>query len=233
MSRELLRRWPTLVALIVMWIALWGNLSVANIVGGAIVAVAVLVFADQVQPGAVHNFHPAAAWRYLRTFAIQLVVANWQVIKAVVRPDQIKPGILAMPLQHASDAVVTLVANSITLTPGTLTLETDRRDDVAILYVHTLDLSDADGVREDICQLEVLAVDAFAGPDAQAVQARTLAELEEGEAPAVSTSESAGPDAPASDPAAPQSGVEWPDADGADADGAGDADGTGDGEERQ
>jgi multicomponent Na+:H+ antiporter subunit E len=177
------RRWPMLVALIVMWIALWGTLSIANILGGALVALAVLVFAGRVKPRPVHNLHPDAALRYLRTFAMQLVVANWQVIKAVLRPGTIKPGILAMPLHHASDAVVTLVANSITLTPGTLTLETERRDDVAVLYVHALDLTDADGVREDICELEVLAVDAFAGSDAQAVQARTLEELEEGVRP--------------------------------------------------
>lgn len=175
------RRWPTLVALILVWIALWGDLSVANVLGGAVVAVAVMAFADRAQPRPTQHFNVVAALRYAATFARQLVVASWQVARAVVRPDQIRPGILAMPLYGASDAVVTLVANSITLTPGTLTLETERReDDVAILYVHALDLTDADGVREDICQLEVLAVDAFAGPDAQAVQARTLADLEDG-----------------------------------------------------
>jgi multicomponent Na+:H+ antiporter subunit E len=172
-----------IVGLIVMWIALWGSLSIANILGGAAVAIAVLVFSGSAKPRPVRNFDPAAALRYLRTFSMQLVVANWQVIKAVLRPGAIKPGILAMPLHHASDAVVTLVGNSITLTPGTLTLETERRDDVAVLYVHALDLADADGVREDICELEVLAVDAFAGADAQAVQARTLEELEEGVRP--------------------------------------------------
>lgn len=187
------RRVPTLVGLVAMWIALWGTLSLANVLTGAAVAVAVMLFADQIQPRPVRHLDPAAALKYLRTFATQLIVANWQVIKAVLRPGDIRPGILAMPLHHASDAVVTLVANSITLTPGTLTLGTDRRGDVAILYVHALDLSDADGVREDICELEVLAVDAFAGPDAQAVQARTLAELEEREAP------TAPDDAPAGD----------------------------------
>lgn len=173
------RRLPTLVGLVLMWIALWGTPSLANVLAGAAVAVAVMVFADHVQPRPVRYLDPVAALKYLLTFSKQLLVANWQVIRAVLRPDEIRPGILAMPLYGASDAVVTLVANSITLTPGTLTLETDRRDNVAILYVHALDLTDADGVREDICELELLAVDAFAGPDAQAVQARTLAELEE------------------------------------------------------
>lgn len=185
------RRLPTLVGLVLMWIALWGELSLANVLGGAAVALAVMLFAGAIQPRPVHHLDVAAALRYLRTFAEQLVVATWQVVKAVLRPDGIKPGILAMPLHHASDAVVTLVANSITLTPGTLTLETERRGDVAILYVHALDLSDADGVREDICQLEVLAVDAFGGPESQALQARTLAELEERE---VQTSDAPTPD---------------------------------------
>lgn len=181
MRTALVRRWPMLVALIVMWNALWGNVSIANILGGAIVAAAVLAFAVTVQPRPVHHFNVGAAWRYLKTFAVQLTIASWDVAKAVLRPDRIKPGIIAMPLHHASDAVVTLVANSITLTPGTLTLETESRDDVTILYVHALNLADADAVREDVCELEVLAVDAFAGPDAQALQARTLEELEDGQ----------------------------------------------------
>jgi multicomponent Na+:H+ antiporter subunit E len=181
-DRAGLGRLPTLVGLVLMWIALWGTLSLANLLTGTAVAVAVMLFADPIQPRPVQHLQPAAALLYLRTFAKQLIVANWQVIKAVLRPDEIRPGILAMPLHHASDAVVTLVANSITLTPGTLTLEIDRRGDIAVLYVHALDLTDADGVREDICELEVLAVDAFAGPQAQALQARTLTELEEHEA---------------------------------------------------
>lgn len=176
----IISRWPTLVGLVVMWIALWGDLTVANILGGTIVAVAVLLFVAQIKPRPFEHLDPAAALRYLQTFSVQLVVANWDVIKAVLRPDTIRPGILAMPLHHASDGVVTLIANSITLTPGTLTLETERRDDdVAVLYVHALDLSDVDRVREDVSKLELLAVEAFAGADAQAVQARTLAELEE------------------------------------------------------
>ncbi len=176
-------RWPMLLALIVMWIALWGNVSVANIVGGALVAIAVLMFADGLQPAPVRHLSVAAALRYLQTFAVQLIIANWQVARAVLQPSRIEPGILAVPLRHASDAVVTLVANSITLTPGTLTLETERRGDVAILYVHALELADPDSVREDVSELEKRAVDAFAGPKAQAVAARTLAELEDRTAP--------------------------------------------------
>lgn len=182
LARQLGRRWPAPVAIIVMWIALWGQPTIANILGGAVVAVAVLVLARSVKPRPVDYFAFQPAVLYLRTFARQLVIATWEVIKAVVHPDTIRPGILAVRLSHASDAVVTLVANSITLTPGTLTLETERDGDTAVLYVHALDLADEMGVRASVSELEKLAVDAFAGPDAQAVQARALADLEEADA---------------------------------------------------
>lgn len=180
-SAGVLARWPTLIALVVMWIALWGDLSIANLLSGTVVAFAVMLLAGRVEPRPVQHFHLAAALRYVVTFGRQLLIASYEVALAVVRPDRVHPGIIAMPLSYASDAVLTLVANSITLTPGTLTLEAERRGDIAILYVHTLDLSDPDSVRADICELEKLAVDAFAGTDAQVVQARTLAEYEEAE----------------------------------------------------
>jgi multicomponent Na+:H+ antiporter subunit E len=145
-----------------MWIALWGRLSVANALSGTVVALVVLLMARGIQPRPFQHFRVVAALRYLITFLKQLVVANYQVARAVLQPAHIRPGIIAVPLPHVSDAVVTLVANSITLTPGTLTLETERRGDSAVLYVHTLDLRDTDSVRDDIRLLERLAIDAFA-----------------------------------------------------------------------
>jgi multicomponent Na+:H+ antiporter subunit E len=165
-----LRRWPTAVVVIAMWIALWGQLSLANLLAGALVAWVVLLVAREVAPRPVRHFRAVPALRYLLTFVQQLVVASWQVALAVVRPETITPGIIAMPLRYASDAVVTLVANSITLTPGTLTLDTERDGDTVILYVHAIDLSDVDGVRNDIRTLERLAVDAFGGRDTRIAQ---------------------------------------------------------------
>jgi multicomponent Na+:H+ antiporter subunit E len=159
----LLQSWPTAAALVAMWIALWGRLSFANVASGALVACAVLLLARGVRPRPVRHFRVVPALRYLVTFLKQLAIANYQVALAVIRPERIAPGIVAIPMRYASDAVVTLVANSITLTPGTLTLETERRGDTAILYVHALDVSDVEAVRDDIRQLEQLALDAFGG----------------------------------------------------------------------
>lgn len=168
-----LRRWPAALALVAMWIALWGRFSIANVLGGAIVALTVLAVAREARPRPVQHFHAIPALRFLATFIRQLVMANYHVAIAVLRPDRIRPGILAIPLHHVSDAVATLVANSITLTPGTLTLEVERRGDTAILYVHALDLTNDDAVRAGISDLGHLAVAAFGGREAQA---RSVAE---------------------------------------------------------
>ena len=73
---------------------------------------------------------------------------------------------MAVPLRGCSDAVVTLIADAITLTPGTLTLEV-RRDPLT-LYVHALDVRDVTVLQQDVRTLEVLAVKAFGDADALA-----------------------------------------------------------------
>jgi len=59
-----------------------------------------------------------------------------------------RPGILAVPLDAQSDAEITLLANLLTLTPGTLSLDVspDRR----FLYVHIMYITDADATRRRI-----------------------------------------------------------------------------------
>ena len=62
-----------------------------------------------------------------------------------VRPKlRLRPAIVAFPLTVSSDAQITMLANMITLTPGTLSI--DVSDDKKTLYIHTIDLGD----REDM-----------------------------------------------------------------------------------
>ena len=62
--------------------------------------------------------------------------------------------------------MVTLIADAITLTPGTLTLEVRRTP--LTLYVHALDVRDPAVLQDEIRTLEVLAVKAFGDDDALA-----------------------------------------------------------------
>lgn len=74
---------------------------------------------------------------YVLTFLKELLVANLGVARIVLSPSlPIDPAVVEVPLRVRSDAAVTTIANSITLTPGTLTMDYD--DDTNVLYVHSI-----------------------------------------------------------------------------------------------
>jgi multicomponent Na+:H+ antiporter subunit E len=148
------------IALLVgIWLALWSDLSAANVVSGVVVALAIVLVFDAGQAGHV-VVRPIHAARFLAFFVFKLVMASFVVARTVIAPrDRIHTGIVAVPLGGCSDALATLVADAISLTPGTLTLEV--RPDPLTLYVHTLDVRTVEQVRRDVRTLEVLAVRAF------------------------------------------------------------------------
>ncbi|WP_313802981.1 Na+/H+ antiporter subunit E [Cytobacillus sp.] len=75
-------------------------------------------------------------------FIKELILSNISVLKLLLRPKlDIKPGIFALPTVLEKDWEITILANLITLTPGTLVV--DISDDNKILYIHTIDMDDA------------------------------------------------------------------------------------------
>lgn len=161
-----LRRLPHALWLFFVWIALWGNLSVANFVSGLLVVGAVVALFAHVGPLPAAPVRPAYVLRLLGWWAKNLVVSTVTVVRKVFRREPVSPAILAFPMQGVTDAVVTLVANIITTTPGTLTLDVRSDGRNAVLYVHMLDLEDEQAARADIEELQRLALLAFADRDA-------------------------------------------------------------------
>ncbi|HWC12143.1 MAG TPA: Na+/H+ antiporter subunit E [Acidimicrobiales bacterium] len=159
-SRRLAPRLQMTAWLVVVWVALWEDVSPANVIGGLFVA-SLLVSAFPLTSRALGGgFRPAAATRFLLYFGWKLVEASAVVSWEVVTPhNRINEGIVAVPIRGVSDTLTTLVANAISLTPGTLTLEIRRRP--TILYVHVLHLQDIETVRREVARLELLAIRAF------------------------------------------------------------------------
>lgn len=158
--------------MVLVWTALWGDLTVANLLGGALVAAALMVVFPlqdrEVAPDAGLRLRPLAGLGFFGWFAKELAVANLQVAWAVVAPrGRIREAIVRVPLRTRSAAIQTLVADAVTLTPGTLTLDVVVDEDgVAIMYVHVLSLEHADATRGEVADLEARAVRAFGGkPD--------------------------------------------------------------------
>jgi multicomponent Na+:H+ antiporter subunit E len=125
------------------WAAATGSFTAPNLLLGLVVGAGSLFVVRQfVSPPA---FLPRAI-RILRlalTFIVELVLSAVRVAQLVVRPDldaRIRPAIVAFPLSATSDIEITLLANLITLTPGTLSVDVsgDRRH----LYIHVIHLTD-------------------------------------------------------------------------------------------
>lgn len=152
--------------LVVIWLALWSDVSWANLASGVLVAVVVALVYGTWRDGAT-MVRPLKVAKLLGVFVLKLVEASIVVARTVISPKgRVRSGIVAVPLSGCSDAVATLIADMISLTPGTLTLEVRR--DPLVLYVHALHVHDVEAVRRDIRQIEVLAVEAFGDADALA-----------------------------------------------------------------
>lgn len=165
-SRNALRVAAVVAWSLVVWVALWGDLTLANVLWGLLLGVVALWLVPvqhkthrvPVRPGAMLRFGAMFAWALVRASA----VVAWEV---VTPRNDIHEGIVAIPLRTTSPGLMTLIANAISLTPGTLTLEVRRAPPT--LYVHVLHLREIEDVRADIHRLEDLALAAFADRDAE------------------------------------------------------------------
>lgn len=149
-----------------IWLALWADLSAANVLSGLAVAGAVVITFGPWRAGQV-IVRPVHAAKFLGFFLYQLTVSSVGVARTVIAPrDRINTGIVSVRLAGCSDALATLIGDAISLTPGTLTLEVQRNP--LTLYVHALDVRDIDVLRREIHTLETLAVRAFGTDEALA-----------------------------------------------------------------
>jgi multicomponent Na+:H+ antiporter subunit E len=139
------------VLLALVWTAVSGSFSFLNFAFGFVLAIFALSLIRE-QVGSVGYFSRARRVMSLfLLFIYELVLSAWRVAAMVLSPRMdIKPGIIAYPLKVDRDFEITILANLITLTPGTLSV--DVSDDRRILYVHAMDASDPEATKRDIAE---------------------------------------------------------------------------------
>lgn len=90
---------------------------------------------------------------FLGYYLQELAISNLYVAYEVITPTHYqRPGIVRFPLRAKTDLEITLLANAISFTPGTLTLEV--ADDRSALFVHILQTESPDHARERLGRLE-------------------------------------------------------------------------------
>ena len=139
----------TFAFLVFAWVAVTGEVSVANLLEGAVLAgLLVLVLRVPLRRRFRLEKVPKALGLLLY-FLKELLLSNAAVARILLSPaSSLSPGIVAVPLDLKSDAGITVLANLVTLTPGTLSLDVspDRRT----LYVHALHVEDPEAFRREV-----------------------------------------------------------------------------------
>ena len=140
----------TFIVCMLFWVLITWNFSVQELAGGAVVSLAVALFSARffVHEKAFWLFNPAKFFGlilYVFIFLWELIKANWDVACRVFGGcKDIHPGIVKIPVDVESDYGRAMVANSITLTPGTITLDAVEEDGKAYYYIHWIDVKSTD-----------------------------------------------------------------------------------------
>ena len=141
---QFLNLWLTLF---IIWVIANGTLAFDTLIAGAVVsAIIALAFASFSQVYSVIRWSPKVVFyylMYLSVFIIELVKANLNVMRLVFSPRiDIKPGIVEIKTELKSPIGRLALANSITLTPGTLVVDIKGNS----LFIHWINISVTDPV---------------------------------------------------------------------------------------
>ena len=136
--------------LTITWILLQNELSAGMAVFGLILGILIPWGTSVWWPDTPKSFHPLRMISYTFVVLWDIIVANIQVawIVLTVPANKLKPAWIVVPLRLRQPEAITMLAGTITLTPGTVSA--DLSDQGSCLLVHVLHTDDPDGVREDI-----------------------------------------------------------------------------------
>lgn len=127
--------------LLIVWLMINSTLSLGHILLGAVLGVLIPLLCAPLRVPQRAVARPMKAISYVFVVLKDIVVANIQVALIVVGPmRKVKPGFVAVPLDLSDTFPITVLASTVTMTPGTVSGEVST--DKKWLYVHVLDMPD-------------------------------------------------------------------------------------------
>jgi multicomponent Na+:H+ antiporter subunit E len=136
--------------LTLVWSGLLGGITLSNLVSGFVVSYFLLWLVTRGQRG--HDGYFGKLPRvlgFIGYYLWELIKSNAIIAYDVLTPTHhMKPGVIGIPIEAKTDLEITALANLITMTPGTLSL--DISPDRKTLYVHAMYIHDPEELRRDI-----------------------------------------------------------------------------------
>ncbi|MDQ2638880.1 MAG: Na+/H+ antiporter subunit E [Actinomycetota bacterium] len=153
--RAVVLRLSVLGGLILVWMLLWGSISVANFIGGLVVALVITLLMPLPVVPVEGKVHPLSLLRLVVQMTYWLVRSSIQVAWLAVKPGpQPVSAVLRAQFALKSDLVLAMAVNLINLTPGTIALEVDQAR--RVVYVHVLNAHTDRAIHEFHAQMATL-----------------------------------------------------------------------------
>lgn len=137
------------VFLLVLWLLLMNSLAPIQILIGAVLGWVIPFSTQQFWPERSHMHHRWRLLPYLAHLLVDILKANWVVAGLLLRhPEHLRPAFIRYPLTVTDEFAITMLASSISLTPGTVatSLSPDRK----VLLVHALHVRDEQALIDHI-----------------------------------------------------------------------------------
>ena len=133
---------PTLAFI---WLLLNNSFAPGQILLGLLLGCAIPRFTMSFWPERVRIRHPAALIRFLAVFLYDVLIANLAVARLILAgPRVLRPAFIVVPLDLKNELALSMLANTICLTPGTVSAKLS--DDRQRLLIHALDADDPEAV---------------------------------------------------------------------------------------
>lgn len=142
---------PALSVLIgLIWLLLVNQVTVGSLILALAFGIIIPWVSAPYWPGRPRIARPMALLEYIGIVVYDVIVSSFAVAKVILfmRPDQIKTTYIVVPIDLPSPEAITLLAGTITMTPGTLTA--DMSTDGTVLLIHSLHAPDPEAVRAEI-----------------------------------------------------------------------------------
>lgn len=133
------------LTLAVVWLLLVNTLDPGQLLLGLLLGVLIPRFTDAFWPERPRLKRPGLMLRYLARLLADIVVANFQVARLILGPAQrLRPAFIELPVTLRDPFAVSVLASTISLTPGTVSADLSR--DRRTLLVHCLDVPDPEAL---------------------------------------------------------------------------------------
>lgn len=138
------------LVLTLVWAGLFGTVDIPTLLSGFLVSYFFLwLIYREGRSTPAYFTKPPKVLSFVAYYLKELVVSNIIIASDILTPTHyMKPGVVAIPIKAKTDFEITLLANLITMTPGTLSLDVSA--DRKTLYVHAMYIHDVDALRADI-----------------------------------------------------------------------------------